>query len=425
MNVLVVGGGGREHAIAWKLTQDDSVSRVVCCPGNPGMATLAKCLPVRTDDAAGLESVASEEKCDIVVFGPEEPLVRGSADLLRQAGLTVFGPSRAASRLEGSKVFAKLFMQRHGIPSAAFEVFDQYDKAQAFLTGRNGAVVIKADGLAKGKGVVVCDSRESGLAALREMMVGRQFGDSGSRVVIEERLEGQEVSVMAVCDGRRHLLLPFSQDHKRALDGDLGPNTGGMGAYCPVPFVESSLMDEIESVVVRPTLEGMGAEGAPYTGVLYAGIMLTAAGLRVLEFNCRFGDPEAQVVLPSADVRLGETLMAAAKGELPGSGRADTRRHSACVVLASGGYPGEYETGLDITGLDKLTAEREVLVFHAGTRHEAGRTVTAGGRVLGVTGTGSTLEAAVGRAYEAVRSVNFRDMHFRRDIGARALRVAG
>ena len=425
MKVMVVGGGGREHAIVWKLLQDESVSRVVCCPGNAGIARLAKCLPVRDGDGAGLLSVASDERCDLVIVGPEEPLVKGAADELRAAGLTVFGPSERASRLEGSKVFAKLFMQRHRIPSGAFEVFEEYEKARAFLTGRQGPVVIKADGLARGKGVVVCDSGEAGQAALREMMVGGQFGESGARVVLEERLEGPEVSVMAVCDGSRHLLLPLSQDHKRALDGDRGPNTGGMGAYCPVPFVGQDLLEEMERVVVRPALDGMAEEGTPYSGVLYAGIMLTAAGPRVLEFNCRFGDPEAQVVLPSADVRLGETLLAAARGELSGAGTAELRCHSACVVLASGGYPGAYDTGLDITGLDTLAGERDVLVFHAGTRDEAGRTVTAGGRVLGVTGTGPTLEAALGRAYDAVRSVDFKGMHYRRDIGARALRVSG
>ncbi|MBN1503537.1 MAG: phosphoribosylamine--glycine ligase [Candidatus Eisenbacteria bacterium] len=425
MKVMVVGSGGREHAIAWKLAQDESVSRVVCCPGNAGIAKTAKCLPVRVNDTAGLLAAASEEGCDLVVFGPEEPLVNGAADALRKAGLTVFGPSQSASRLEGSKVFAKVFMKRHGIPSADFEVFDDYEKARAYVEEKRGPLVIKADGLAKGKGVVVCDDAESGSVALKGMMVDRRFGDSGNRVVVEERLEGPELSVTAVCDGRRHLLLPFSQDHKRALEGDRGPNTGGMGAYCPVPFVGRGLAEEIESAVVRPALEGMASDGTPYTGVLYAGIMLTPAGIRVLEFNCRFGDPETQAVLPSADVRLGETLLAAARGELSGVNRAESGRHSACVVLASAGYPGEYETGLPITGLDSLSDEDGVLVFHAATREDGGRTVTAGGRVLGITGTGPSLEVALGRAYAAVRAVSFRGMHFRRDIGTRALGVAG
>jgi phosphoribosylamine--glycine ligase len=425
MKVMVVGGGGREHALVWKLSQDDSVSGIACCPGNAGIARLAKCLPVRADDVTGLLSAASDEGADLVVFGPEEPLVKGAADELRRAGLGVFGPSREASRLEGSKVFAKLFMERHGIPSAAFEIFDDYEKARAFLHRKGGPVVIKADGLAGGKGVAVCDSGPEGQNALREMMVDRKFGEAGSRVVVEERLEGQEVSVMAVCDGRRYLLLPLSQDHKRALDGDRGPNTGGMGAYCPVPFVGDVLLEEIESAVVRATLNGMAAEGTQYAGVLYAGIMLTADGPRVLEFNCRFGDPEAQAVLPSADVLLGETLLAAARGELSCGGRAGVRCHSACVVLASGGYPGEYDTGFDVTGLETLPDGDDVLVFHAGTRDEGGRTVTAGGRVLGVTGTGHTLETALGRAYAAVRAVSFEGMQYRRDIGGRAVRVSG
>jgi len=425
MKVMVVGGGGREHALAWKLSQDDSVEGVVCCPGNAGISRLAKCLPVGVGDVAGLAAVASNERIDLVVFGPEEPLVKGAADEVRRAGFAVFGPSREASRLEGSKVFAKLFMQRHGIPSADFQIFDEYERARAFLDGRDGPVVIKADGLAKGKGVSVCDSGRDAQASLKDMMVGRRFGDSGSRVIVEERLEGEEVSVMAVCDGRRHLLLPLSQDHKRALDGDRGPNTGGMGAYCPVPFVGQELLEEIDSKVVTTALEGMAAEGTPYTGVLYAGMMLTATGPRVLEFNCRFGDPEAQAVLPSADVSLGETLLAAARGELSEVGRAGIKCRSACVVLASAGYPGEFDTGRAITGLEKLAGLEDVLVFHAGTRAEGDRTVTAGGRVLGVTGTGPTLDAALARAYAAVRSVSFNGMHYRRDIGARVARVSG
>jgi phosphoribosylamine--glycine ligase len=424
MKVMVVGGGGREHAIVWKLSRDDSVSKIVCCPGNAGIAGLAKCLPARPDDVAGLLSIAAGEQIDLVVFGPEEPLVKGAADNLRSGGFTVFGPSQLASRVEGSKVFAKLFMHRHGIPSAGFEVFDDYEKAREYLRRVEGRVVIKADGLAKGKGVVVCENGEEGQGALRDMMVGRQFGESGSRVIVEECLEGEEVSLMAVCDGRQYLLLPHSQDHKRALDGDRGPNTGGMGAYCPVPFVGHELLQNIESAVIRPTLQGMAEEGTPYTGVLYAGLMLTNTGPKVLEFNCRFGDPEAQAVLPSARLRLGETLLAAARGELSATGRVDAQCHSACVVLTSGGYPGTYETGLDITGLETRAGNEDVLVFHAGTESRAGRTITAGGRVLGVTGTGTTLGAALGKAYDAIRAIQFRGMHYRRDIGARALAVS-
>ncbi len=421
MKVMVVGSGGREHALVWKLLRDPSVRGLVCCPGNAGISELARCLPIESGDANGLTLAAERESVDLVVFGPEEPLVKGAADWLRDRELAVFGPSQAASRLEGSKVFAKLFMERQAIPTATFGAFDNYGEAAEYLSRTTGRTVIKADGLAKGKGVMVCDNEMEAQAALRAVMVERRFGESGDRVVIEECLEGEEVSVMAVSDGKNHVLLPVSQDHKRALEGGQGPNTGGMGAYCPVPFVNDELLAVIDQKIIVPAISGMSEEGNPYNGVLYAGLMLTKQGPKVLEFNCRFGDPEAQAVLPAARIDLGETLLAAATGGLGSDRKCTIDCHAACVVLASGGYPGKYTTGHPIAGLETLKEREGVMAFHAGTESRGIRTLTAGGRVIGITGTGNSLDQALRRAYDAIGQIRFEGMHFRRDIGAKAL----
>ncbi len=423
MKVLVVGSGGREHALVWKLLQDEEVEKVVCCPGNAGMARAAECAPVGVNDTDGLLEVVRQEEVDLVVFGPEEPLVGGAADRLRARGVVVFGPSALAAALEGSKVLAKVFMKRYGIPTGKSQTFDSFDAAQEYVRDDvDGPVVVKADGLARGKGVKVCETKEEAVVALREMMVDKRFGDAGTWVLIEEHLEGEEVSVMAICDGRSYLLLPCSQDHKRALDDDRGPNTGGMGAYCPVPFVGEELIADIESHVIMPTIGGMARDGTPYAGVLYAGLMLTENGPKVLEFNCRFGDPEAQAVLPSLDMPLGQILLSAAQGALKETGRATATAHSACVVACSGGYPGQYETGKRIEGLEALARAEGVSVFHAGTEAQEGGLVTAGGRVLGVVGTDSDLRGAVSRAYGALEQIEFAGMYYRRDIGGRGLR---
>jgi phosphoribosylamine--glycine ligase len=424
MKVMVVGSGGREHALVWKLRKDRCVREVLCCPGNAGIAELAECVPVQDNDADGLASLAAAERVDLVVFGPEEPLVNGVGDVLRSRGVTVFGPSRAASRLEGSKVFAKLFMERRGVPTASFSVFESHAAASRHIADHKGRVVVKADGLARGKGVMVCADRAGAEEALRAVMVERQFGESGEKVLIEEYLEGEEVSVMAISDGENYALLPVSQDHKRVFDGDRGPNTGGMGAYCPVPSVGDELLKVIESRVMKPVLEGMAAEGAAYSGVLYAGLMLTESGPKTLEFNCRFGDPEAQALLPATDVNLGETLLAAARGELGSNRRLESLCHSVCVVLASGGYPGDYKTGQEIVGIEELKGDENVVLFHSGTARRNGKIVTAGGRVLGVTGMGASLEDALSRAYGASRRVQFNGVHYRKDIGARALKAS-
>jgi phosphoribosylamine--glycine ligase len=422
MRVLVVGSGGREHALVWKLLQDEAVDEVVCCPGNAGIAQTAKCISVEAHDTQGILHAAKGEDVDLVVIGPEEPLVRGAADRLRGAELTVFGPSALAASLEGSKVLAKIFMKRYGIPTGASQTFDSFEAAQRYVREEtDGPLVVKADGLARGKGVIVCRDREEAISALDDMMVKKKFGDAGAWVLVEEQLNGEEISVMAICDGRSYLLLPCSQDHKRALDNDLGPNTGGMGAYCPVPFVDEALMQEIESHIIMPTIGGMARDGTPYSGVLYAGLMLTSEGPKVLEFNCRFGDPEAQAVLPSIDVNMGEVLLGAAQGALPQTGRVVATSHSVCVVACSGGYPGEYETGKRIEGLERLENMDGVSVFHAGTREEETGFVTAGGRVLGVVGTKPGLKEAVTKAYEALGRIEFEGIGYRKDIGARGV----
>lgn len=422
--MLVVGGGGREHALVWKLAGSGRVAAVDCAPGNAGIARLARCLPVEADDVEGLARLAAQERYDLVLVGPEAPLVAGLADRLAAVGIPCFGPSRAAAAIEGSKAFAKEFMARHGIPTASFRVFDNPVEASEYVLAADGPVVLKADGLAAGKGVLVADDPRQAVAWIQEVMVRGAFGAAGRRVLVEERLEGEEVSVLALADGERFLTLLPAQDHKRAYDGDRGPNTGGMGAYCPVPHVEPGLLREVEETIVGPAVEGLAAEGRPYRGVLYAGLMLTQHGPRVLEFNCRFGDPEAEVVLPLLEADLYELALACALGDLEGRAVRWRAGAAACVVLASGGYPGGYEKGLAISGLEEAEALRDVIVFHAGTAARDGRVVTAGGRVLGVTGLGPDVGAALERAYAACALISFPGMHYRRDIGWRAARDA-
>ncbi|MCX5801179.1 MAG: phosphoribosylamine--glycine ligase [Candidatus Eisenbacteria bacterium] len=422
MKVMVVGSGGREHALAWKLSRDREVESIVCCPGNPGIAELATCLPVTPDDATGLLAACNERSIDLVVFGPEEPLVKGVGEWLKGNGVNVFGPSRGAARLEGSKAFAKLFMERHKIPTAGFRILDSYADARESVRGLDGRVVVKADGLAGGKGVMICTGESEAERALREIMVERRFGTAGERVIIEEFLEGEEVSVMAICDGEDVALLPCSKDHKKVFDNDRGPNTGGMGAFCPVPWIEQDLLDVIESTIMRRVVEGLAEEGSVYAGVLYAGLMLTSGGPKVLEFNCRFGDPEAQVVLPAGEFEVAQMLLEASEGRLGRRERLEAGSHCVCVVVCSGGYPGDYEVGKEIVGLDSLRDTDGVLVFQAGTQRRGDRLVTAGGRVLGVVGVTPTLTEARAKAYEAVRMIDFEGIHYRGDIGAKALR---
>jgi len=424
VDVLIVGGGAREHALAWKLRQSGRVGRLYAAPGNPGMAAVADCVPVRVDDLDGLVSLAVEKRVGLVVVGPEAPLAAGLADRLRAAGIVVFGPSAAAARIESSKAYARELMTRAGVPQPEYGRFDEFAAASRYLDrlaeqGAAGAVV-KANGLAAGKGAVVCDTLDEARETARAMLVERSFGDAGREVVIEERLEGEEASLLVLTDGERVVPLLPAQDYKRAYDGDRGENTGGMGCYAPAPVITPALLEEALRTIVRPTLRALADDGHPFRGCLYAGLMLTAAGLKVIEFNCRFGDPETEVVLPLLEDDLLDLLLAAATGGLDEASGARWRPGRAVtVVLASGGYPGKYPVGLPISGLDEAAALEGVTVFHAGTAVQDGRTVTAGGRVLAVTGVGPTFASAISRAYAGVDAIQFEGRQYRTDIAAR------
>jgi len=421
VKVLVVGGGGREHALCWRLAQDPTVTRVLAAPGNPGIAQVARCFPdVGTEDIDGVVGLVDREDVDLTVVGPEAPLVAGLADRLRKAGRNVFGPNAAAARIEGSKSFAKEVMARRGVPTARWGVFDDVRNATALVDELGGAAVVKADGLAAGKGVVVAHDRAEAIRAIEDSLVAGAFGEAGRNVVVEEVLEGPEVSVFAVTDGHGNCaLLDAVQDHKRVGDGDTGPNTGGMGAYSPVPALDQTTATQILDTVIAPVVD----ELRPYRGVLFAGMMLTSDGPKVLEFNCRFGDPEAEVLLPRMPYSVGTLLHACATGRLAyEAGHANFDDAAAVtVVVASEGYPGTYRTGVDIISFEGTEAIEGVTVFHAGTARDAsGRLVTAGGRVFVVTGRGSTLSEARERAYHGVAEIHFEGMQFRTDIAAHA-----
>jgi phosphoribosylamine--glycine ligase len=422
MKVLVVGGGGREHALVWALSKSPSVGEIVCAPGNAGIARLARCVSVKADEIGKLSDIADAEEVDLVVVGPEAPLVAGLADLLRDNGRAVFGCSRAAAEIEGSKAFAKELMARHHIPTARFGSFSQLPEAELFideLAGARGRVVIKADGLAAGKGVVLCDSAASAKTEAGRMLSGAAVGDAGKRLVIEEFLVGREASLMAFVDGERVTPLASCEDHKTVDDGDRGPMTGGMGVVSPTPVLSDLDVARAVKDVLEPTARALVAEGRSFRGLLYAGLMLTADGPKVLEFNCRFGDPETQALLARLDDDLGALLHANAVGAALPRVKFSPRA-AVCVVMTAPGYPGAYESGAPISGLEEAGALDGVVVFHAGTRHDdAGRVVTSGGRVLGVTATGEDVADARARAYAAVEKISFKGAHHRRDIGAR------
>jgi phosphoribosylamine---glycine ligase len=425
LRVLLVGGGGREHSLAWKLAQSPRLAALYAAPGNPGIARLAECVPVRADDVAAVVDLAERERIDLTVVGPETPLAAGLVDALDARGRPAFGPSRAAAALESSKAFAKALFARHGIPTARFGTFDDPAAARAFVQELGGRAVVKTDGLAAGKGAVLCADATEAAAAIHDMLERRVFGDAGARVVVEEYLEGEEVSVFALTDGRTVCPLASAQDHKAVFDGDRGPNTGGMGAYSPAPVLDVALEEEVVRTVLEPTVRAMAAEGRPYRGVLYAGLMLTVAGPRLLEYNVRFGDPECQVLMPRMTDDLLDLCQAVAEGR--GLPRSVAWRPEAavCVVLASGGYPGDYRTGIPIDGIERAEAHAGITVFHAGTARRDGRLATAGGRVLGVTALGADIPAAVSAAYSAAEEIRFDGIHYRRDIGHRALRRLG
>jgi phosphoribosylamine--glycine ligase len=431
MRVLVVGSGGREHALAWRLRQDPDVDDLLAAPGNPGIAAIARTMPVAVDDPDALLALAAREAVDLTVIGPEAPLAAGVADRFRAAGRALLGPGRYAAGLECSKAFAKRFMTAHDIPTARFVVCDALDAALDAVAGdRFGfPVVVKADGLAAGKGVVIAADRAEAEAAVRASMTERRFGAAGSRVVIEECLSGPEVSFFALCDGTSALELGTAQDHKRAYDDDRGPNTGGMGAFAPSPLVSDDLATRVMRDIVGRVMTGMRQEGDPYVGFLYVSLMLTADGPKVIEFNVRFGDPEAQVVVTTLHGSIAKAFHAAATGALGAHVVAhgaigSSGRAAVGVVLASGGYPGAFAVGQPITGLERAEAEPATLVFHAGTRRDGDRLVTAGGRVLTVVSAGATFDEAIDRAYAGVRLIHFEGKQYRRDIGARVRGVA-
>ena len=429
MKILVIGGGGREHALVWKLGQSPRVEKLWCAPGNGGIAQDAECLPVDTKDVGAMIALAERLKPDLTVVGPEQPLVLGVADEFSRRGLAIVGPSKQAAEIEGSKVFAKGFLERHNIPTAAlYGVYDSPGDAYGALCAVDWPVVVKADGLCAGKGVLVTASPDEATAFIERLMEKREFGEGGERVLMEEALEGEELSFIVLTDGQEILPLAPTRDHKRVFDGNLGPNTGGMGAYSSDELLSPELERRILESIVRPAIRGLAAEGRPYRGFLYFGLMLTAGGPKMLEFNCRMGDPEAQPMVARMDFDLAEALAATAGGSL---GRINSRWKqgaSVCVVMASGGYPGDFQTGKRIEGLAEASAVPWVMVFHAGTRREGANYYTSGGRVLGVTAAAADLEAAIHTCYDAVGRIRFEGAHFRSDIAAQGLtktRAAG
>lgn len=424
MNLLVIGSGGREHALVWKLKQSPLCKRLYCAPGNAGIAQLAESVPISATDIAGLLSFAVSNRVDLTVVGPEQALTEGIVDVFEAHGLTIFGPSRAAAELEGSKVFAKHFMKKYHIPTAEFRAFTAAQRfdAERYINELPVPVVLKASGLAAGKGVTVCESKEQALQVLKLMLEDKVFGEAGLAVVIEEFLAGEEASIFAITDGKDFAILATAQDHKRILDNDLGKNTGGMGAYAPAPIMTEEMIEKVKHTIVNPTLIGMAKEGSSFKGCLYVGLMMTATGPKVIEYNCRFGDPEAQVVLPLLEEDLVEIMLNAIDGKMKRSLR--LRSQSAvCVVIASGGYPDEFQTGKSIIGLEAAGAEENIIIFHAGTRQISGGIATAGGRVLGMTALGplNDLEFTIDKAYRAVEKITFDGAYYRSDIGKKGV----
>jgi len=422
MNVLVIGNGGREHALAWKIAQRPRLEHLYIAPGHAGCAEVGECVGLDTANLPLTVRWAREHGIHLVVPGPEAVLCAGIVDAFRETGIKIFGPSQAAAELEGSKIFAKNLMRHHGIPTADYAVFEQFEAARQYLESReDGPIVVKADGLAAGKGAIVCADHTEALAALRQCMVDQAFGEAGSRVVIEECLRGEELSVLALTDGKTIAPLASAQDHKAALDGDRGPNTGGMGAYSPAPLLTEGLLDTVVEKVLVPTVHAMNTEGRRYRGVLYAGLMITGGGPRVLEFNVRFGDPETQPILMRLDCDLLDLLEAVVDGKLETQELRWKEEAAVCVVMASGGYPGAYEKGKAIAGLDDLRGRQDVVAFHAGTVRKRDEILSAGGRVLGVTALGRDIPDAIDKAYAAVRGIRFEGAHYRTDIAQKAI----
>lgn len=419
MDILIIGSGGREHTLAWKLAQSKIVDKIYAVPGNPGMKDIAECIEGSVEDNKFLVNVAKEKNVGLVVVGPEVPLTNGIVDELETVGIKAFGPKKSAAQLEGSKSFSKNIMKKYGIPTAKYEVFTDADLAKAYIKEQGVPIVIKADGLAAGKGVIVAETMEQALSAIDEIMCDKAFGSAGNSVVIEEFMVGEEASVLAFTDGETIIPMIPSQDHKRALEGDLGPNTGGMGTYAPAPVITEDLMGQIQKEILQPTIEAMKKEGHEYKGCLYAGLMITNEGPKVVEFNARFGDPETQVVLPLLDSDLGEIMLACVEKTLANCDIKWKNEAAVCVVLSAGGYPGKYAKGDEILGLDNAKKLGQ-LVFHAGTALVDGKIVTAGGRVLGVVAMGDNIRSAVDSVYTQINSISFKNMYYRKDIAHRA-----
>ena len=422
MRILVIGGGGREHALVWKLAQSPKVDKIFVCPGNPGMKNLAECVALPLTDLEAVADFAEKESVALTVVGPEATLVAGIVDVFNKRGLALFGPTAAAAEIEGSKAFSKQLMAKYGIPTAFFKICEDIDTAKAYIKEKGAPIVVKADGLAAGKGVVVAMTEAEALAAVDDIMGDLKFGGAGARVVLEEYMEGEEASLLAFTDGDTIVPMVAAQYQKRVYDADEGPNTGGMGAYAPAPVMTDKLKEKCVELVLKPTIAAMKAEGRKYQGCLYAGLMIKDDDIKVVEFNARFGDPETQVVLPLLASDLVEVMLACAQGRLHEVEVEWADAATVCVVMASGGYPGSYVQGLPITGLEEAGALADTIVFHAGTKEAGDAIVTAGGRVLGATATGSDIRAAKDKAYAAVELINFKDAHYRHDIAWRALK---
>ncbi len=421
MNILIIGGGGREHSLVWKISQSPKVKNIFCAPGNAGIASAATCVPIKVTDSEELLNFARDEAVDLTVVGPEQPLANGLVDYFEENGQKIFGPRQKAARIETSKAFAKSIMMKYDIPTPRGQAFTSFDEARAYLKETDGKVVVKADGLAEGKGVIVCRSEKEATDALRLIMNEKRFGDAGQTVLIEERLTGEEVSFLAFTDGKTVLPLPSSQDHKAVYDGDEGPNTGGMGAYSPAPIVDEYLHRKIMESVMIPTINGMAAEGVPYKGVLYAGLMIDEGRVQVLEFNARFGDPETQPLMMRLKSDLVPVMEAVCDGRLHECSLTIDDRPAVCVVMAAGGYPLSYKKGMAISGLKNVNRMKNIVTFHAGTKAKGKQLLTDGGRVLGVTALGETVGKAIARAYAAVSKISWEGVFYRSDIGAKAL----
>lgn len=417
MKVLIVGSGGREHAIAWKLSQSSLVEKLYCAPGNGGIAAIAECVPVLATDIDGIVDFVDKNNIDFTVVAPDDPLVMGMVDALETKGFKAFGPRANAAVIEGSKVFSKELMKKYNIPTAKYEVFDNSARALEYIQEQSLPIVIKAEGLALGKGVIIANSMDEAKTAVVDMMDNKRFGNSGSRIVVEEFLSGPEVSVLAFTDGKTICPMVSAQDHKRAYDGDKGLNTGGMGTFSPSRVYTKDIADECMKIVFKPTIDAMNTEGRPFKGVIYFGLMLTAQGIKVIEYNCRFGDPETQVVLPRLKTDLAEIMLAVADERLETVKIEWQDNAAVCVVMASGGYPEEYQKGYEISGIDRAQRDLNITVFHAGTALKGGKVITAGGRVLGVTAVAENLDAAIRKAYEGVANIAFEGVHYRKDIG--------